>query len=291
MRKFILALMALSLVVLAACGSSDEEGSSDGSENAEEKGTITFAVTPWTSTVPPTKVARIIIEDMGYEVEETQADVSSTFVGLSRGDLDVFMDSWMPAHENQFAEYEDSIENVATSYADADSGLVIPTYVEGIETVSDLKGREDEFGNKIYGIEEGASATEMMRDLIEEADLDLELVTSSEGGMIAQAQREINQDNPVIFYGWRPHTMFNKLDIEVIEDDYGYFTPSDVHVLANNELDEKAPEVYEFLQNWSIPLEDVEEMIVKIEDGQDEREVAQEWVDENQDKVDEMLGN
>ncbi len=283
--------MAVSLVVLAACGSNNEEGSSaEGSDKAEEKGTITFAVTPWTSTVPPTKVAGLIIEEMGYTVEETQADVSSTFVGLSRGDLDVFMDSWMPAHQYQYEEYKDSIEKVSISYKDADSGLVIPTYVEGIEKVSDLKGREDEFGNKIYGIEEGASATKMMRDLIKEADLDLELVTSSEGGMLAQAQREMSQNNPVIFYGWRPHTMFNKFDIKVIEDDYGYFTPSDVHVLANKDLKEKAPDVYKFLQNWSIPLEDVEAMIVKIEDGQDPREVAQEWIDNNQDKVNKMLG-
>ncbi|SEQ66457.1 glycine betaine ABC transporter substrate-binding protein [Piscibacillus halophilus] len=289
MKKFLITLMMVSLIVLAACGSSDEaEGSEEG---GEDKGTISFAVTPWTSTVPPTKVAKIILEDMGYEVEETQADVSSTFVGLSRGDLDVFMDSWMPAHELQFEEYEDSIEMVATSYEDADSGLVIPTYVEGIEKVSDLKGREDEFNNKIYGIEEGASATEMMRDLIEEADLDLELITSSEGGMLAQAQKEMNSDNPVIFYGWRPHTMFNKYDIEVIEDDYGYFETSSVHVLANNGLKDKAPDAYEFLQNWSIPLEDVEEMIVKIEDGQDEEEVAQEWIDEHQDQVDNMLNN
>lgn len=287
MKKFTIVLSLLTLIFLAACGSGDEE-STDASES---KGTINLAVTPWTSTVPPTKIARIIIEDMGYEVKETQADVSSTFVGLSRGDLDVYMDSWMPAHENQMEKYSDSIEKVTTSYDNANTGLTIPSHLEGINKVSDLKGKEDQFGNKIYGIEEGAGATEMMRNLIEEADLDVELVPSSEGGMLAQAQRKMSSDEPVIFYGWRPHSMFNKFDIKVLEDDYEVFTPSTVNVLANNGLKEKAPDVYGFLQNWSISIEDVEEMITKIEDGADEREVAQEWIDNNQDKVNKMLEN
>ncbi|MFS0752385.1 glycine betaine ABC transporter substrate-binding protein [Oceanobacillus sp. 1P07AA] len=287
MKKFsIVVLSVLTLIFLAACGSSEES-----SDSGESKGTINLAVTSWTSTVPPTKIARIIIEDMGYEVQETQADVSSTFVGLSRGDSDVYMDSWMPAHENQMEKYSDSIEKVSTSYDNANTGLTIPSNIEGINKVSDLKGKEDQFGNKIYGIEEGAGATEMMRDLIDEADLDVELVPSSEGGMLAQAQRKMSSDEPVIFYGWRPHSMFNKYDIKVLEDDYEVFTPSTVNVLANEGLEEKAPDVYAFLQNWSISIDDVEEMITKIEDGADEREVAQEWIDNNQDKVNKMLEN
>ncbi|WP_419893553.1 glycine betaine ABC transporter substrate-binding protein [Oceanobacillus kimchii] len=287
MKKFTIVLSLLTLIFLAACGSGDEESTN----TSESKGTINLAVTPWTSTVPPTKIARIIIEDMGYEVKETQADVSSTFVGLSRGDLDAYMDSWMPAHENQMEKYSDSIEKVTTSYDNANTGLTIPASLQGINKVSDLKGKEDQFGNKIYGIEEGAGATEMMRDLIEEADLDVELVPSSEGGMLAQAQRKISSDEPVIFYGWRPHSMFNKFDIKVLEDDYEVFTPSTVNVLANNGLKDKAPDVYAFLKNWSISIDDVEEMITKIEDGADEREVAKEWIDNNQDKVNKMLEN
>jgi glycine betaine/proline transport system substrate-binding protein len=48
-------------------------------------------------------------------------------------------------------------------------------------------------------------------------------------------------------------------------------------------LKDNAPEAYEFLSNWNITLDEVEEMIVKIEEGQ-------EWIDSNQDKVNEMIG-
>ncbi|GAA0450274.1 glycine betaine ABC transporter substrate-binding protein [Alkalibacillus silvisoli] len=290
MKKLFITLTALALVALAACGNGEDQDSNGDSAEVEEKGTLTFGVTPWTSTVPPTKVAKLVLEDMGYEIEETQADVSSTFMGLSRGDIDIFMDSWMPVHEIYFDEYEDSVENVATSYDNADAGLVVPTYVDDIETVEDLKGNEDMFGNEIYGIEDGASVTETIDEFIEAYDLDFEQVNSSEGGMIAQAQRMMNNEEPVIFYGWRPHTMFNEFDLKIVEEPAAdYFEQSSVHVVTNSELANDHPEVYEFLSNWSIPIDDVEAMIVEIEDGADEEEVAQEWIDNNQDHIDEML--
>lgn len=290
MKKLLFTLMTITMIsVLAACGSSDEGSAEAETEDSGNDETITLGVTPWTSTVPPTEVAQLVIEDMGYDVEQTQADVASTFMGLSRGDIDAYMDSWMPVHEVYVDKYSDSVENTATSYPEAASGLVVPEYVEGVETISDLKGNEDKFGNTIYGIEEGASVTQELRDLIEEYDLDMELVPSSEGGMIAQAQKDMSKEKPVVFYGWRPHTMFNKLDIKLLEDEDEFFESASVHVITNNNLEEKAPDVYNFLSNWNISIDEVEEMILKIEDGADKREVAKEWVENNQDKIDKMV--
>lgn len=279
--------------LLAACGGNDGETANNNEETGNgEAGTVTLGVTPWTSTIPPTEIVKIIIEDMGYEVEETSADVSSVFMGLSRGDIDVFMDSWLPVHDNYFSEYEDDIIKLATSYEDADSGLAVPDYIlDEVSSIPELQGNEDVFDNALYGIEEGASATEQLRDLIDEYDLDLELVNSSEGGMIAQAQRDMSSENPVVFYGWRPHAMFNQFDIELLEDPDGFFEESSVHVVVNHEFEDRASDVYAFLENWSISIDDVEEMILQIEEGEDEADVAQQWIDDNQDAVDEMLNN
>ncbi|WP_077622749.1 glycine betaine ABC transporter substrate-binding protein [Sediminibacillus massiliensis] len=290
MKKIIFSLvMILVLGIISACGA-DSQGEEASTNSDEGKPTITFGVAPWTTTVPPTKVAGLILEDMGYTVEETKADVGGVFTGLSRGDLDVFMDSWMPMHENYFEKYSDSIEDTAVSYPEAETGWVVPTYMEDINSISDIGGNEDIFDNKYYGIEEGASATKTSKELIKAYGLDMEHVASSEGGMLAQASRLMKQEEPVVFFGWRPHTMFNKYDLKVLEDDKGFFETSSVHVVTNNNLKDKAPEAYEFLSNWSIPIDDVEEMIVKIEEGADETEVAQEWIDNNQEKVNKMIG-
>ncbi|UOQ49877.1 glycine betaine ABC transporter substrate-binding protein [Gracilibacillus caseinilyticus] len=292
MKKLLLSLLALTMVlVMAACGSSSEDTSGSDNEASAEDKTITLGVTPWTSTVPPTEIAKLIFEDMGYTVEETSADAGSVYVGLSRGDIDVFMDAWLPVHQTYLDEYSDSIEETATSYAPAAAGLVVPTYMEDINKVSDLKGKEDMFDNTLYSIEKGASVTGVLNDAIDQYGLDLKQVNSSEGGMLAQAMKLMQQEEAVLFYGWRPHTMFNKLDIKILEDDMKVLDTASVHVVTNKELKDNASDAYEFLSNWSIPIDDVEAMIKKIEDdGEDPKKVAQEWIDNNQDKVNEMLG-
>ncbi len=280
--------MLLLFTLLIGCSSQSQN--TGGNESSDGK-TITFGVTPWTSTVPPTKVAKLLLEDMGYTVEEKNADAGGVYTGLSRGDLDVFMDAWLPdMHANYMNRYSSQIEDLAVSYTEGELGWVIPSNVEGIDSIEDLKGKEDLFGGKVYGIEEGAGMTVTSKEMIEEYGLDLEYVASSEGGMLAQASKLMKSGEPVLFLGWRPHPMFVDYDLKVLKDPKGFFKTSEVHVVVNNDLKEEAPEVHEFLSNWSMPVEDIEEMIVKIEDGADEEEVAQEWIDNNQDKVDAMLG-
>lgn len=288
MKKILLmALFVLMMTAVAGCSSDkDEENASSGTEQK----TITFGVTPWTSTVPPTKIASLILQDMGYEVKETAADAGSVYMGLSRGDLDVFMDAWVPMHQTYLDKFEGKIESTAVSYPEADTGWTVPTYMEDINSLEDLKGREGEFDNEFYGIEAGAGATIESDEIIEAYAFDFKQVSSSEGGMLAQAQRLMEQEKPVVFYGWRPHTMFNKFDLKVLTNEKGFFETSSVQVITNSELKDNAPEAYEFLSNWNITLDEVEEMIVKIEEGQEPEEVAQEWIDNNQDKVNEMIG-
>ncbi|WP_456272716.1 glycine betaine ABC transporter substrate-binding protein [Bacillus sp. AK031] len=291
--KLSMVLMLIALL-LFGCGTGNED---EGGDNAQQNGgnnegvTINFGVTPWTSTVPPTKVAKLLLEDMGYTVNETKADAGGVYTGLARGDLDVFMDAWLPVmHANYMEKYGDKLDDTAVSYTEGQLGWVIPTYVEGIESVEDIKGKEDLFGGKIYGIEEGAGMTVTSREMIEKLGLNLEYVASSEGGMLAQAQRMMENEEPVLFLGWRPHPMFVNYDLKVLESPEDYFQTSEVHVITNNELKDEAPEAYEFLSNWKMDVKDIEEMIVKIDEGQNPEEVAQEWIDNHEDEVQAMKG-
>lgn len=279
MRRILTLGLTLALLfsfVFVGCGKTDK--------------TITFGVTPWTSTVPPTYVAKTILEDMGYTVELQNADVGVVFAGLAKGDIDVFMDSWLPdMHKNYLEKYGDKLDDVAISYKEGELGWVVPQYVD-INTVDEIKGKEDLFGGKMYGIEEGAGMTMTSREMIEEYDLDLEYVASGEPAMLAQVKKEIANGNPVLFLGWRPHSMFATWDLKVIPDSKGYFKTSEVHVIASADLKEKSPDAYHFFKNWSMPVGDIEEMILKMDNGADPAELAKEWIENNQDKVNAMLG-
>src|SRR5699024_9447439 len=142
-------------------------------------------------------------------------------------------------------------------------------------------------------IGKGDTATKNLDKVIEGYDLDFTQVNSSEGAMMAEAIRKMEKEEPVLLYGWRPHTMFNKYGLKILknEETQEWFKKSTIHVVVNQELEEEAPEVYEFLSRWSIPLEDVEQMIQEIDEGANPDDVAREWIDNNEDKVNEMIGD
>ena len=291
MKKILITAMVVLMIIVSAGCSSNNKKSGNGSASSDKKQkTITLGVTPWSSTVPPTEIASLILQDMGYKVKETKADVGSVFMGLSRGDIDVFMDAWLPMHQKYLDKFKGNIKSIAVSYPKAETGWTVPKYMKNINTLQDLKGHEDEFDNKFYGIEAGTSSTEESNKVIKAYNFDLTQVNSSEGGMLAQVKRRISQKKPVVFFGWRPHTMFNKFDLKVLTNKKGFFKTSSVQVIANNDLKKNAPDAYKFLSNWNISIDDVEEMITKIDAGKDPKKVAQEWIDNHQDKVNKMMG-
>jgi glycine betaine/proline transport system substrate-binding protein len=268
--------------VLTGCNGNDNKDAG--------KKKITLGVTPWSSTVPPTKVVKLILIDMGYEVAEINADAGGIYAGLSRGDIDVFMDSWLPdLHKNYMESFGANINDTSVSYPNGELGWVIPKYIEGVNSIEDIKGKEKLFDGKIYGIEEGAGMTMTSKELIKGYGLDLEYVASSEGGMLAQASKLIINKKPVIFLGWRPHPMFINYELKVLEDPKKFFKASEVHVLTTKGLEKRLPEAYKFLSKWSIDVGDIEKMIVEIDAGTAPEEVAKKWISNNQDKVKEMM--
>lgn len=306
MKKIFVLFMALLLAAaVVGCSSSGESDNANGnnsdekSDNASgnndkaDKPTLTIGVTPWTSTIPPTKIAGKILEDMGYTVKEKEAQPGAIYAGMSSGDIDIFMDSWYPNQKQYIDKYSDSIESISVSYDNANSGPVVPKYMEDIKDLGDLKGKEDIVNNKMYGIGEGDPAMKNMQKVIDAYDLDIELVTASEGPMLAKAKEKIDKKEPVLFYGWRPHSMFQKFDAKILtteEAPEGFFEGSTIHIIANKKLKEKAPEASKFLSNWSIAIDDVEKMITKIDKGKDAEKLAQKWIDNHQDKVKKMKG-
>ncbi len=282
--------------LIVGCGPAEtpeETPADDDTTPAEDVGdqSVTFGMTPWTSTIPPTTIAMLILEDMGFEVNQIEADAGGVYTGLSRGDIDAFMDAWLPdMHASYMEQFGDNIDSTSISYPDGELGWVVPTYVEEVNSIEDLKGNEDLFGGEMYGIEEGAGMTMTSGEMIDEFDLDLQYVASSEGGMLAQVARQIGAERPVLFLGWRPHPMFVDYDLKVLEGQDDFFATSEVHVLTNIDFKDRVPEAYEFLSNWSIDVGDIEQMIVEIDNGRSAEEVAREWMENNQDKVAEMKG-
>ncbi|ACB85399.1 glycine betaine ABC transporter substrate-binding protein [Natranaerobius thermophilus] len=291
MRKLKLVLVTMiTIVLLTAC----TNGGGGVTAGEESKETIKFGMTDWTSTAVPTEIARQILEEAGYETETTNADQPVIFVGLVDEEIDFFMDAWLPyTEEALWDEHGEDLQKVSASYKEAPLGWVVPEYVEE-DTLDEFLANLDKYNNEIVGIDSGAGISEISKEMIEDLGIgdELEFVPSSEAAMMGEAMSAMDNEEPIAFLGWRPHSMFTQYDIKFLEGQEEYFKADNVYVISYEGIEDKHPEAYEILSDWSMPIEDLEEMMYEHEENDVEYEVlAEQWIKENRDKVDEMLGN
>ncbi|WP_027965076.1 glycine betaine ABC transporter substrate-binding protein [Halalkalibacillus halophilus] len=300
MKKIMISVILLPFLILAACGESEEdtesqENDTEESQETEERGEIVFGQTSWTSTEAPTQIAKQILEEDGYDVEITLLDQPVIWEGMANEEIHFFMDAWLPyTEEALWNEYEDQLQQVATSYEDVPLGWVVPEYVDA-DTIGDLEGRGDEFEGEIVTIGEGAGIVEISHSVMEDENYDLEgfeLVPSSEAAMLGVLDTKLSNEEPVVITGWRPHSMFSEHDLKFLEDTEGHFQHDNVYVLSYDGIEEndEYTRAHEILSEWEIDVNDLEEMMYDYEHNDvDFEESAAEWIEENRDTVDEWL--
>lgn len=140
---------------------------------------------------------------------------------------------------------------------------------------------------KITGIDPGAGIMEATERAIEDYELDdWELVSGSSAAMTAALEKAYDKEEPIIITGWNPHWMFSKYDLKYLDDPEGSFGGAEeIHSIGRLGLKEDHPEAYKILQQFKWEDEDMGAVMVEIQEGEKPEVAAQNWVDENQDKV------
>lgn len=141
----------------------------------------------------------------------------------------------------------------------------------------------------ITGLEPGAGQTELNDQAIDEYEslAGWEQQTSSTGAMLAALDEAINNEEPIMITAWSPHFMFARWDIKYLEDPQGVFG-DEIYAatLVREGLQDDMPTAYALLERFNWDLSDVEDALLKAEEEQLEmEEVAQQWVDENEETV------
>ena len=276
----ILALIVLlSFSLIVGCSSTS---------TSEDKGTVKIGYVNWAECVAVSNLWQVILEDQGYTVELTQLDVAPLFVGLSEGDIDVFMDSWLPiTHETYWTEYQDSLEDYGIWYEEpAKIGIVVPQYVT-IDSIEEMNAQSDKFGNQIVGIDPGAGIMKATDRANESYDLGFEVLQSSESAMMAALDKAYQNNEWIAITGWSPHWMFAEYELKYLDDPMGEYGESEeIHTLANKEFSTQQPEVAAMLKNFSMSDQQIGSLEALINGGMTPAEAAEQWISENQDVVD-----
>jgi len=278
----------LMVAVLAACGNSGESGA----ESKKENKTITIGQINWAENIAVTNMWKVILEENGYDVEFNYLNMGSTMTALDSGDLDASLEVWLPVQDANYLEkYQDTVNfSEETWFDDAKVGLVVPTYLEDINSIKDLNDHKELFNSEIVGFDPGAGTMEVTEQLIEDYDLDFELVPSSESAMLAEIKKAVKDEEPIVAPLWSPHWVFSKYDLKFLEDPKNTFGGVEkIHHATRQGFDEDYPKVSKWFKNWKMNDQQIGELIDYVESSEEPVDGARKWVEENQDLIDKWV--
>lgn len=148
----------------------------------------------------------------------------------------------------------------------------------------------EEVNYTITGIEPGAGISVTTEKAIEDYDslqgwtVDL----SSTAAMMAELDKAIENEKPIIITGWNPHWMFAKYpDMKYLDDPQGVYGGEEgINSLTRIGLEEEQPEAYKLIDQFEWDVSDMEDIMYESQDtGEEVEDVAKRWVEENEDKV------
>lgn len=283
-RTRVLGIALAGALALTACG---------GDDGGEGGGTISVGTIGWTEDVAVNALWGHLMEERGYTWDTSTLEVGSLYAGVANGDLDLFMDAWLPfTHSDYWDQYGDQITDLTMWYDQAPLTWVVPAYVEDVNSIADLQGNADMFGGQIVGIESGSGLMRVSREAVMPdygLEEEYELVEGSTAAMLAALENAVNDEEPVVVTLWEPHSAYAKWDLKNLEDPEGALgEPDEIHIIASQSFEEDFPEVAEWLGNFSIGSDELADLELKLEEAGEgsQTEAVQAWIEENQDLVD-----
>ena len=285
-------VLVLSLV-LVACGDAGN-GATDDQEVDENIGEtdLELVYVEWDTEVASTHVIAHVLEEQGYNVDRTPIDNAIMWEAVANGDADGMVAAWLPGtHGNLYDEYHEDMDHLGVNLEGAKIGLVVPEYMEDVNSISDLNDFTDEFNGSIIGIEPGAGVVQAAERSLDEYELEgWSVDTSSSGAMATTLRQTYTSEEPIVVTGWSPHWKFAEFDLKYLEDDLGTFGDAEtIDTFVRFGLEEDSPLAYEILDNFYWDSDDMEEVMLDISEGTDPHDAAEAWVEANRDKVDEWI--
>lgn len=312
-KKFVRTLLSIVFIVpllfLTACG---------GNTNQKK---IVFADAGWESIRFHNEVARLILEEgYGFKTEVTNGSSSSTFLGLRRGDIDVYMEVWT---NNIKKIYDEAIQSgdvvkVGVNFNDNRQGFYVPTYmIKGdpkrnikpiapdLKTVQDLqkywklfKDPSDENKGRIVGAPTGWEVYSILEKKINTYGLKKtfnHFAPGSETALTTSLTKAYENGDPWVGYYWEPTWVMGKYDMTLLEEpkydekvwrqNFGTEFPTmDVVIAVNKDVPNDHPEVVEFLKKYKTSSKLTNDALAYMqENSANEKETAKWWMKENMD--------
>lgn len=257
-------------------------------ETPYTKGTVTIGYLNWQEDVAVTYLWQEILQEKGYKVELKNLDVAPLYVGLSRGDIDLFLDSWLPITQKAYWDnYKNQLDNYGSWYlGEAKIGLVVPKYAD-VNAIAGLNQFQDKFNGEIIGIDPGAGIMKAAVRAAKDYGLNYKIIQGSEAAMVASLDKAYRAKKWIVVTGWSPHWIFAKYELKYLSDEKKSFGEAEgLYVLANKKFTVDRPEVARMLKKFKLNDNQIGELEDMLQKGIDPQAAAREWVNGHRKLVD-----
>lgn len=277
----------------------------------------------WPSGQATANILKVGIEkDFGLQVEVKPMGTMNSFVGLEAGSVDIQPEIWRPNFDELVKKYVDGkgVVTLAGKHVSAWQGLcATPAAAATFKSVADLGDPEktkvlDTDGDGRGEIWIGAptwlsTGIERVRAKSYGYDKNLNLVEVEEDVAMAAVDAAVATDQPMVFYCYAPHHVFQLHEIERLEEpahdpakwqlvsaqdplwitkssattawDAGHFQIGYATAFAK-----KRPEVAQFLEKVDFTPEEVTQMSYALGvERQEPLDYARKWVEQNAARV------
>lgn len=241
----------------------------------------------WDEGKAMTMVAKQLLEERGYQVKIERAAVDLIFASMSNGTTDLYLDAWLPVtHGSKVEKLEGKLEQLGQLYDEASIGLCVPSYIP-IQSIEELNAHKDKFSERIVGIEEGAGISNKTKQAVVDYDLDLKHMTSSTVAMLSELQRQYEAGEWIVFAGWKPHWMFGRWDIKMLEDPKGVYGDTEqIYAYSRKGFAEDHAELARLIANMHYAPEVLAKLLADLQNAEDYQQGVKKWIEMNRELVD-----
>jgi glycine betaine/proline transport system substrate-binding protein len=251
--------------------------------------------------------------DLGVAgIDTTALGPAPAWAGAQRGDIDLLAEVALPNQQELADKAKDRVTLVHQTYGGAKQGWFVPTYatqpgqpLAGLTSVTQLDDYAAALDGKLVDADPSFITTQQNAKRLAGYGTTLQQVTSSEAAQLAELRRAYERLAPILVYLYHPHWVFDEFEMTQLQEptpfqpdcftsgsgacampDYAAWTA------ASTRLQQEAPRFYALLQRFELPLPDIEAMLKSIDvDEQPADQVAKQWVEANQSRVQQWLAS
>ncbi|MFF2317895.1 glycine betaine ABC transporter substrate-binding protein [Arthrobacter sp. NPDC058097] len=280
MIKKIGAFLACTLIAtgVSSCSGVAAPGAQSGDK------TVTVAtVAGYDDTVAVTGLWTELLSEHGYTLQTKQVDLAAGFAGIARGDLDGYLNAWLPTtHGTYVDKYKDQLNILDKPFFDNDRLVLVTPKSMPENTISEVVNNASKYSSKIVGIEAGSGEMKILPDVLKKynATDKLDIVAGSTPATLAALKDAAAKNKPMVATLWTPHWAFASMPIKALDDDLqGWPKPDGSYIVLSKQFASKEAEVAKWMSNFKITEEQYASLMLDVSEASSPTEGAKKWLE------------